>query len=66
MIGWRGLAAAAAPVGWWAWERLKKRPSYAQAILGFPHPLIEHGMRRLKAVKAADPSLREALEGARS
>jgi hypothetical protein len=33
------------------------------AILGFPHPLIDHGRRRLEEVKAADPSLRRALEG---
>ena len=45
------------------WERLKKRPSYAEAILGYPHPLIDHGIERLKEVKAADPALRGALEG---
>jgi hypothetical protein len=45
------------------WERLKERPSYAEAILGCPHPLIEHGIQRLKEVKAADPALRNALEG---
>jgi len=45
------------------WERLKKRPSYAEAILGYPHPLIDHGIQRLKQVKAADPVLRAALEG---
>jgi glutathione S-transferase len=45
------------------WARLKERPSYAQAILGYPHPLIEHGTRRLKQAKAADPALRAALEG---
>jgi hypothetical protein len=45
------------------WRRLKQRPSYAAAILGFPHPLIEHGIRRLQEVKAADPGLRTALEG---
>ncbi len=47
------------------WERLKERPSYAEAILGYPHPLIDHGIRRLKQVKAADPALRSALEGPR-
>jgi glutathione S-transferase len=45
------------------WGRLKKRPSYAEAILGYPHPLIDHGIQRLKEVKAADPALRDALEG---
>jgi len=45
------------------WKRLKERPSYAEAILGYPHPLIDHGIQRLKEVKAADPELRKALEG---
>jgi hypothetical protein len=45
------------------WERLKQRPSYAEAIVGYPHPLIDHGIRRLREVKAADPALRRALEG---
>jgi hypothetical protein len=45
------------------WERLRRRPSYAAAILGYPHPLIDHGTRRLRAAKAADPALRAALEG---
>jgi len=45
------------------WERLKGRPSYAEAILGYPHPLIDHGIQRLKQAKAADPALRKALEG---
>ena len=45
------------------WDRLKGRPSYAAAILGHPHPLIDHGIRRLQEVKAADPALRTALEG---
>jgi len=45
------------------WNRLKERPSYAEAITGHPHPLIDHGIRRLREVKAADPVLREALEG---
>ena len=44
-------------------ERLKERPSYAEAILGYPHPLIDHGIRRLREAKAADPTLRDALEG---
>jgi hypothetical protein len=46
------------------WERLKERPSYAEAILGYSHPLIDHGIQRLKEVKAADAALRDALEGA--
>lgn len=45
------------------WERLKQRPSYAEAILGCPHPLVAHGIRRLRQAKAADPALREASEG---
>jgi glutathione S-transferase len=45
------------------WERLKQRPSYAAAITGCSHPLVDHGIQRLKKVKAADPALREALEG---
>jgi len=45
------------------WERLRARPSYAQAILGCSHPLIDHGTRRLRQGKAADPELRAALEG---
>jgi glutathione S-transferase len=46
------------------WERLRKRPSYSDAILGHPHPTIAHGLERLKRAKAADPGLRLALEGA--
>jgi hypothetical protein len=45
------------------WERLKERPSYKEAILGYPLPLIDHGIQRLKEVKAADPALRNAFEG---
>jgi len=45
------------------WERLKQRPSYAEAILGHPHPLIDHGLRRLREAKVTDPALRAALEG---
>jgi len=45
------------------WARLSARPSYAEAIAGFPHPLIDHGIRRLQEAKAADASLRVALEG---
>ncbi len=46
------------------WERLKERPSYAEAILGHPHPTITRGTQRLREAKAADPALRLALEGA--
>jgi len=46
------------------WERLKARPSYRHAILGFPHATITAGTQRLRAAKAADPVLRAALEGA--
>ncbi len=46
------------------WERWQKRPSYHDAILGHPHPIIDYGTRRLQETKAADPALREALEGA--
>jgi glutathione S-transferase len=45
------------------WERLQKRPSYYEAILGHPHPTIDYGLRRLQEAKAADPALRELLEG---
>jgi glutathione S-transferase len=45
------------------WQRLSQRPSYAEAITGYPHPLIDHGIRRLKEAKAANPMLREVLEG---
>lgn len=34
-------------------------------ILGHPHPLIDHGTRRLREAKAAGPVLRVALEGIR-
>jgi hypothetical protein len=44
-------------------KRLKERQSYAEAILGYPHPRIDHGIRRLKQAKAANPKLRKALEG---
>jgi glutathione S-transferase len=44
------------------WERLKQRSSYADAILGHPHPTIEFGTRRIREAKAANPALREFLE----
>jgi glutathione S-transferase len=45
------------------WARLRERPGYAEAILGHSHPMIEYGTNRLQEAKAADPALREALEG---
>lgn len=45
------------------WKRLKTRPSYAEAILGHPHPLIDHGLTRLQTLKANDPAFRTALDG---
>jgi glutathione S-transferase len=46
------------------WERLTKRPSYAEAILRHAHPAVAYGTGRLRSAKAADPQLRIALEGA--
>jgi glutathione S-transferase len=45
------------------WERLTKRPSYQAAILDQSHPTIDYGTRRIQEAKAADPGLRQALEG---
>jgi len=45
------------------WERLKRRPAYAEAILGHSHPLVEYGRRRIAEAKAADSELRKCLEG---
>lgn len=45
------------------WERLKSRPSYAEAILSHSHPLIEFGRSRIGEAKAENPALRECLEG---
>jgi glutathione S-transferase len=45
------------------WGRLKRRPSYRQAILDHAHPTVARGTQRLRAAKAADPALRTALEG---
>ncbi|MAE96522.1 MAG: hypothetical protein CL910_17890 [Deltaproteobacteria bacterium] len=45
------------------WEALKQRPSYAEAILGFPHETIAYGTRRIREAKTLSPELREALEG---
>ncbi len=46
------------------WARLSERPAYRAAILEHGHATIDHGTRRLKEAKAADPELRIALEGA--
>lgn len=45
------------------WERLAARPSYREAILDHPHPLIERGRRRIAEAKAADARVRRLLEG---
>jgi len=45
------------------WQALQARPSYRKAILEHSHPTISRGTQRLKAVKAADPKLRYALDG---
>ena len=44
------------------WERLQERPSYASAVTGHSHPLIESGRRRIREAKARDPRLRACLE----
>ena len=44
------------------WDRLRARPGYAAAITAHGHPTIAAGLARLRAAKAADPALREALE----
>ena len=45
------------------WTQLQARPAYGEAILAHSHPTIAHGTRRLREGKAADPTLRVALEG---
>jgi glutathione S-transferase len=45
------------------WQRLRSRPSYREAIEGYPHPLIAYGTRRIKVAKAQNPSLTAFLEG---
>lgn len=45
------------------WRRLQERPAYRTAILDHAHPIITYGTNRLYATKAADPALRELLEG---
>lgn len=46
------------------WQRLQARPSYREAILEQTHSTIVRGTERLRSAKAANPVLREALEGA--
>jgi glutathione S-transferase len=45
------------------WHAIQTRPSYRAAILEQGHPLIAYGTDRIRKAKAADPALREALEG---
>jgi len=45
------------------WARLRERPSYREAILGYLHPTVTRGTEHLRAAKAARSSLRVALEG---
>jgi glutathione S-transferase len=47
------------------WERLQARPSYAEAILGNSHPLIDYGLERIRQAKERNPELRTLLEGVR-
>jgi len=46
------------------WARLQDRPSYAEAILGHTHPLIEYGRKRIIDAKSSNPKVRACLEGA--
>ena len=46
------------------WERLKARPAYAEAIVGYSHPLIEYGRNRIAEARAGSSALRECLDGA--
>jgi glutathione S-transferase len=46
------------------WERLQQRPAYRAAITEHAHPIVTRGLERLRAAKAADPALRNLLEGA--
>jgi glutathione S-transferase len=45
------------------WARLQARAGYRAGILEHGHPTIRYGTQRLREAKAADPALREALEG---
>jgi glutathione S-transferase len=44
------------------WEALKCRPSYKSAVLAYGHETVLRGTERLRAAKAANPSLNAALE----
>ncbi len=44
------------------WEALRNRPSYADAIVSHPHPMVERGRERLVRVEAANPAVRALLE----
>jgi glutathione S-transferase len=45
------------------WQRLQERPSFREAILECSHPTIAYGTDRLAKAKAADSTLRSALDG---
>jgi len=45
------------------WARLRERPAYSEAILGYPHPIVLSGGRRIAEAKAANPNVRKLLEG---
>ncbi len=44
------------------WRGFRARPSYARAIAAHMHPAVVRGTERIRAAKAADPTLRRALE----
>jgi glutathione S-transferase len=44
------------------WDRLRARPSYRSEILEMRCPNTRRGIDDLRAAKAADPRLRDALE----
>ena len=46
------------------WQRVRKRPSYENAILKHGHPSIDRGLTRLRNAKKALPALAQALETA--
>lgn len=45
------------------WTACTGRPSYHKAITAHEHPITLYGTRRLQELKAADPAVRELLEG---
>jgi glutathione S-transferase len=57
------LGGGRRPRGAAYWAGLTGRPSYREAILEHSHPTIAYGTERLRRLKAADPGLREAVEG---